>query len=316
MVRGLVRRLDQAAYGILMAMMVGGDARLTHPRARQRAIASGFTIIETMVVLAVTGMLFVVVAATLSGRQNAAEFTHAIQSVQAQVQQTIDQVSAGFFPDQTNFTCTAGPNMVLIAAGPNTQGTNQDCVFLGKVMQFKVSGTDPEQYEVYTIAGLRNATAGPASPFATAGATVVGNNGVYNGYATTGMLEYGLTTQWVRANGVAVGAVGFLMEPGDLSSGGVSGFSSGSQQVDLIPIRPTALNQTMALAVAGIEDSESGAGGLRDPTLTASAPINPSGGVQICFASGGTNQSGLITIGGSGRQLIVKLDVKSNRTCS
>jgi hypothetical protein len=43
---------------------------------------------------------------------------------------------------------------------------------------------------------------------------------------------------------------------------------------------------------------------------------NPSNGVSICFASGGTNQSGLVTIGGSGHPLSVTLKVmESTKTC-
>lgn len=271
--------------------------------------ANGFTIVETMVVLAVTGALFVAIAATLSGRQNAAEFTHAIQSVQSQIQQTINQVSQGFYPNENNFICTNGAGVAQLNSGTNTQGTNQDCVFLGKVMQFGVQGTDPELYQVYTIAGLRNATAGVGSPFVTSSPTVVGVGGNYADYSTSRALEYGLTTLWVKAGGNTMGAVGFLMEPGSLSTTSTSGYNSGSQQVDLIPLPGTSLGQDFSQAATSINTE------LNDATLTADAPINPSGGVQICFVSGGTNQSGLITIGGSGRQLLVKLDIKSNKSC-
>ena len=276
----------------------------------------GFTIVETMIVLAITGLLFVIIAASLGSRQNAAQFTRAIQSVQSQLQQTIDQVSAGFYPNQSNFSCSAGAGSVQFAAAASGQGTNMDCVFLGKVIQFQVAGSDPEQYQIYSIAGLRNATIGASSPFSATGPRVVGIGGNYADYSTAKFLQYGLTTLWVRSGGNTMGAVGFLMEPGSLSSGSTTGYNSGAQQIDLVPIRSTALNQNMTQSVTGIENSGSGSGGLNDPLLSTSAPINPAGGVQICFVSGGTNQSGLITIGGSGRQLLVKLDIRSNRTCS
>lgn len=272
---------------------------------------AGFTVVETMVVLAVTGALFVAIATTLSGRQNAAEFTHAIQSIQSQIQQTIDQVSQGFYPNQSNFICTNGAGTVQLSAGSNMQGTNQDCVFLGKVIQFAVKDTNPEIYQVYTIAGLRNATAGAASPFSNASPTVLGVSGDYTSYSTARSLEYGLTAVWAKSvsTGATIGSVGFLMEPGSLVSSSTSGYASGSQQVDLVALPGTDLHQFVSQAVPLIETA------LRDPSLAADAPI-PSGGVQICFASGGTNQSGLLTIGGSGRQLLVKLDIKSNKTCT
>lgn len=272
--------------------------------------ARGFTIVETMIVLAVTGALFVAIAATLAGRQNAAEFTHAIQSAQAQIQQTINEVSSGFYPSTDNFSCANGGGTVQLSAGSNGQGTNQDCVFLGKVMQFGVAGTDPEQYQVYTIAGLRSAVSGPTSPFQNADPTVVGVGGTYAPYGSAGALQYGLTTAWVKSGGASIGAVGFLMEPGSLDTASASGYRSGAQQVDLVPIRGSRLGASLAQGATAVNAS------LRDATLTADAPLNPASGVQVCLASGGTNQSGLITIGASGSQLLVTLDIKSNKTCA
>ena len=276
----------------------------------------GFTIVETMIVLAVSGALFVAIAASLSGRQNAAEFTNAIQGVQAQIQQTINQVAEGYYPNQQNFSCVAGGGGPQLTAGASGQGTNQDCVFLGKVMQFGVQNSNPEQYQTYTIAGLRTATTGTGSPFINTLPTVVGVGGNYTDYSDVHALKYGLSTRWVRVGATTIGAVGFLMEPGAADGTTAAGYSSGGQQVDVVPIRPTNVGQTLAQAIGGIEDANSGGGGLRDPQLGSSAPVNPASGVTICFVSGATNQSGLITIGSNGRQLTVKLDIRSNQTCA
>lgn len=283
--------------------------------------ASGFTIVETMVVLAVTGALFVAIAASLTGRQNAAEFTHAVQSVQSQLQQIIDQVPAGNFPDQ-QIGCSSGGGSLVFSNGGN-QGTNAECIFLGKVIQFHVhnaGGLSTEQYQVYTIAGL-NTQGTAVSPFAAAKPSVEQVGGNYAAYSKAVNLEYGLQVVWMRSNNnsgcvalaCSIGAVGFLMEPGQAGNTG-TGYSSGAQQVDLIPIRTTGLNQDLSTAVTKIQDYTLGSGGLQDPSLLTVAPINPTNGVQICFASGTTNQSGLVTIGSTGRQLTVKLNVKSGNT--
>jgi len=272
--------------------------------------AAGFTIVETMIVLAITGGLFVAIAATLAGRQNSAEFTHAIQTVQAQIQQTVNQVSAGFYPNDSNFSCTASGAAVVFSNGSTGQGANQDCVFLGKVLQFNVQGASPEQFQTYTVAGLRGPTIGATSPFQNVSPTVVGVGSNYANYSTATPLEYGLSTVWMKSGGTNIGSVGLLMEPGDLSSSSASGYTSGAQQIDIIPLPGTSLGQSVNQGVISITNS------LRDVNLTADAPINPAAGVQICFASGATNQSGLVTIGGSGRQLLVTLDIRSNKTCS
>lgn len=282
-----------------------GRARYATDDAR-----NGFTIVETMIVLAITGALFIAIAATLAGRQNSAEFNHAIQTVQAQIQQTVNQVSAGFYPSNSNFTCAASGSAVIFSSGTSGQGSNQDCIFLGKVLQFRVQGTAPEVFQTYTVAGLRGPTVGATSPFQNVSPTVVGVGNNYTNYSTASELEYGLTTVWMKSGGANIGAVGLMMEPGSLNTASVSGYNSGAQQIDLIPLPGTSLGQQINQAVISITNS------LRDVNLTADAPINPAAGVQICFASGGTNQSGLITIGGSGRQLLVTLDIRSNRTCS
>ena len=285
--------------------------------------AHGFTIVETMVVLAVTGALFVAIAATLAGRQNAAEFTHAIQSVQSQIQQTINQVSTGFYPNQKNFACSASGGTVQIAAGSNAQGTNGDCVFLGKVMQFGITDTDPEAYQVYTIVGLRDITVGSGSPFFTSHPAVLGFTGSYETYSSSVALEYGLTTKWIRSYSnplctspsCSIGAVAFLLEPGNVTGAG-SAYDATAQPVDLVPIADSRLGQTVEQAVGLIESGMAGSGGLNDQQLARDVSINPPSGVELCFASGGSRESGLITIGGSGRQLAVSLVIKDTTDCS
>ncbi len=271
---------------------------------------AGFTIFETMIVLAVTAALFAVIAVTLGGRQNDAEFTHAIQDVQSQIQQVINQVSAGFYPNTQDFQCASNGNSIIISNGSNQQGTNQGCVFLGKVIQFDVNNTDPEEYMVYTIAACNpSPLVGCATPPVPSDFTAVDPQIVNFQYtSTTGMLEYGLTTyplSAVNSIGTSLGAVGFLMELGNLNSAS-GNYNSGTQQVDLVTIGNTSTGLSSANAIKTINDSLD----------TNQYTVDPSSGVQVCFVSNGTDQSGLITIGGSGRQLLAELQIKSNRTCS
>jgi hypothetical protein len=123
-------------------------------------------------------------------------------------------------------------------------------------------------------------------------------------------LQNGLTTYRMWYNNGAgdrqIGEVAFVMSLAQFTSTGA--IASGSQQVDIVPIDDSNVNsrlgQSQDAATTAIN------------TNLATSVVNPSGGVFICFASGGTNQSGLITIGNKNRQLSVKLDIKSNKTCS
>ncbi|HET8671732.1 MAG TPA: type II secretion system protein [Candidatus Saccharimonadales bacterium] len=283
------------AYAILDRMKGGGIAR-------------GFTIIETLMVLAISAALFVAIAAVLSGRQGRTEFSQAIQDIKNQIQQQINDVGSGLYGNTNNFSCSAGglgPNISPIASGD--QGANTGCIFLGKAMQFQVAGSNnPEQFKVFPIAGLQRDSAGDeVTSYALARPKVVAPSSsdpsVPDG-TSTGRLLYNITTQDIRygaSPGTAVGAVAFVN-----SLASASGDLVGSQRVNVIPINSSTLNASPEAAAQTIN------------TMLATSPINPSGGVQLCFVSGSTNQSGLIVIGGNNRELSVTLSIKENTTCS
>jgi type II secretory pathway pseudopilin PulG len=256
--------------------------------------SAGFTIVETLIVLGVTGALFIAIIGTMIGRQNRAEFLQATHNIQFKIQQSINDVSTGFYPNNGDFTCAASPSGPTFTASPRTQGSNEDCVFLGKVMQFNVGGVAGanETYNTYSIAGLR----APAALTLLASKPKV-IQGMGFDTITRNALAYGLKTLSVKYNGFTqVGAVGFISGVG--VSNGNGGYQSGAQQVDLIPVNLTLPSQTEAAAVLTIDSN------------LASSPVNPSGGVQICF-QGGNNQTALITIGSNGHDLAVKLEVKT-----
>lgn len=276
-------------------------------RMKGKQKARGFTVIETLIVLAITGGLFVAVALSLSGKQAQTQFDQAIQDVKSQIQQAINDVSVGYFPNRNNYTCTAGPLGPVIGSGASNQGANSGCVFLGKAVQFGISGTNPEQFRVFTIAGLQKDASGnevttyaAADPVVIAPSTV---NPTMPDGSSGGQLNYGLTTlkAYYGSPATNIGAVAFV---NSLAAYSGNGLVSGSQQLNIIPITGSALNVTSQAAATAI-----GAG-------LAASPTNPSTGVSICFVSGTTNQSGLITIGGAGRQFNVTLSIKGNKTCS
>lgn len=252
----------------------------------------GFTIIETLLVLAISSALFLAIMITMSGRQAKAEFSQATKNVQAEVQQTIDEVAAGSYPSNNNFACDGGSGEpVFTASGGIEQGSNQDCVFLGKVIQFKVSGTNPEQYNVFSVAALR-ACGGKTTCTDLAASKPRVIDGAGFNITESKTLSYGLSVKSATA-----GAVGFISELGSLNDGG--SYNSGSQPVDLMPIRTSALNMPKPSMISVINSN------------LAASPTNPSGGFMICFQSGGTNQTALMTIGSNGHDLAVKMEVKS-----
>lgn len=119
----------------------------------------GYTIIETMVFLAVSGFMFLIAAAFISGKQASADFKQSMNSINSQVEQVINDVSNGDFPQNNNIDCTADDTggQPVLTSGSSEQGTNQNCVFMGKVIQFNVNG-NASNYDVYTVAGRQYVT--------------------------------------------------------------------------------------------------------------------------------------------------------------
>jgi prepilin-type N-terminal cleavage/methylation domain-containing protein len=272
----------------------------------------GFTVIEVLIVLAITGLLFATTAALLAGKQNQTAFDQAIRQTQSQIQQVINEVAIGYFPNIGSIRCTSGgsgPN-ITTAAGTG-QGANAGCIFLGKAMQFGV-GSDPERFVVHTIAGLQKDGAGnEVTSLTSAKPKAVAPSSAEPGVPdadTTDALQEGLTVyrMWYN-NGSGdkkIGEVAFMNSLAPASGGAVV---SGSQQVVVVPIDDNALKSTIGkTATDGVDAVNSS---------MATSPTDPTGGVFICFVSGGTTQSGLITIGNNGRQLAVTLDIKSDKTC-
>lgn len=274
-------------------------------RCSWRLSGAGFTVVEVMIVLAVTGMLFLSAALLVGGRQNREEFNIGIQQIQSQVQAVINEVSSGYYPSSGDFTCERSGSSISFSSGSNEQGTNSDCIFLGKVIEFGsgVAGAgNAEKMAIHALAGLRTDSSGDEIlDFQSTSPTVIPNS------STDQPLGSGLTTYSMTYNSGArpIAAVAIVSTLGQVTS---TGTLAGSQHLNIIPIDGTALTDDQSVVIATINSF------LKTGTLST----NPTGGVQVCFVSGGTNQSGLMTIGNSGtsgRDLDVTMDVKTGRTC-
>ncbi len=270
---------------------------------------NGFTIVETLIVLAVTGILFVSAIMLVSGRQNKTEFSQAINNIKTQIDQTINEVSSGYYPNNANFNCKNNSGTISISTPPvgvpaNPQGGNEGCIFVGKIIHFSTTA-DPEPFYVYSLAGAQTDTSGSITTTLKQAAPQLVTQSTATNY-----LQYGLTTKWVRIGGVLpdIGSFGFVNSLGAYS--GTSGdLLSGSSQVSLLPIAGGSVADSDATAQTAINN-------YFTSTLNPDSDLNPAAGIQICFDSGGTNQHAIVSIGGgSGRVLGTTLQIY-NGACS
>ncbi len=243
--------------------MMGGFYTKKHSKKSQKSVArhaDGFTIIEALIVLAVTGVLFVSIIGVVSGKQSKAQFMQGINSIRGEIEQVINEVQSGYYPEVDD-----------------QQGTKQEDMSIGKVIQFNnPPGTDPERYTIYSLTAKRNITEIRAD-------TPVS---VVESATQVNPLKYGLTTKWMSVGlNRDVNAVGFITF---FASGNASVDSMyGSQTTQIIPIASTG-DIGGGLASEYVNN--------RNPSEGVSICFNGNNGQSGLITIGGDKQSNSVTL--------------------
>jgi Tfp pilus assembly protein FimT len=137
---------------------------------KQKPRLQGYTIVETMIFLAVSGVMFLIAASFINGKQAEAEFRNNITGFASSLNQTLNDVANGT-------SGTDGQQCQEVAGVPTiTTGTNSygDCIFLGKT----ISLLDSSDYANFSIVGNRLGQDGnDAVDFSVTGANPVLDNG-------------------------------------------------------------------------------------------------------------------------------------------
>lgn len=146
----------------------------------------GYTIVEVLIFMAVSGLMFVMAIYFVGGKQSSVEFRQGLFDINAEIRSAVNDVADGRF-DALSFgsstRCQApaagGPPVINNSASVE-QGANggaQGCIFLGKVMQFNVAdfgGDSRNYYSTYTVAGRQvDASGMPVTNFAAASPTAI-----------------------------------------------------------------------------------------------------------------------------------------------
>lgn len=115
----------------------------------------GYTIVEVMIFLAVSGMLFTSTMVFLAGRQQQAQFTNAVRDFETKLIDIANDVSNGYYQTASQINCSGGGgSAITIVPGSNDLGTNEPCIVLGRFIKLSKT-TDRERYTIYSLAGKR-----------------------------------------------------------------------------------------------------------------------------------------------------------------
>jgi hypothetical protein len=187
----------------------------------------GYTVVEVMIVLAVSGMMFIVAANFINGKQAKTAFNQGVNEMASRLQDTIEQVTDGRYSD-IPLNCSVVGSSLNFSGPTKGQGKNQDCVFLGKIVHFySADGSgQPQDYETFSLATARTAT------------TLVGTTNIPN-LTTHGTVpqRLNIVSMSVKTNGfpateITVYNIGFAQGLG--VSNGAGAYKSGAQTVGLV----------------------------------------------------------------------------------
>lgn len=121
---------------------------------------AGYTISELMIVLAVSGVIAISAFGMIRGQQNKNEFSQAVRDFETKLNDIANDVTKGYYPNKgTNPRCDADNSGISFSPDSVEQGSSNDCVFAGKVLQFNSPDAGGESGEariiVYTLASRR-----------------------------------------------------------------------------------------------------------------------------------------------------------------
>lgn len=127
---------------------------------RVRSGGTGYTIVETMIFLAVSGILFISAMLLVNGQQRKTEFTALVRDFDSKLQSIMGNVASGYYNNPGAVTCTvsATPRRPIITMGASTQGQNEGCTFIGQYIGLTTPPADTFTFTSH--AGLRLNDAG------------------------------------------------------------------------------------------------------------------------------------------------------------
>ena len=204
----------------------------------------GYTIVEVMIVLAVSSVMFVIAANFINGKQAKTSFTQGVNSLSAQIQDIIDDVVDGKYSDVA-VSCTESSSSVNITPVAQPQGTNAQCVFRGKLIHFYGPVNDRTKYEVIPLVDLRNPPSGTATDLSriNSSSTLVQKELIPQRLNVVSGIVTPLSGTEVNAYNI-----GFLQSSGTRNDSGI-GYKSGTQSVNLVyvPVSSNMPNTTPAV---------------------------------------------------------------------
>lgn len=140
-----------------------------------RTIRGAFTVVEVSIFMAAAGVMFLSAVTIFTRYQRETQFNQSVKQLESELSDFTNDVVTGVFPELNGFRCDASPGGSISFAvdAAARAGSNNDCTFLGKVIQFgdspisgatDMSDIDPDpDYHVHTVVGINDPHSGLSS---------------------------------------------------------------------------------------------------------------------------------------------------------
>lgn len=304
--------------------------------------SAGYTIVEAMIFLAVTGAMFLSMMAFISGRRERTEFALAARNFEASLNDIANDVQDGYYSNVTangsGFSCApnsgtisntnSGVN-ISVSAGTGGQGANRGCLFIGKAIQFSPNGTgmSGSQYILHVLVGRQYkgniASNGDVDSFYDTGSGVqvlfptpnlpsvpdASQQLTLGPSAKFGCAYYSTNPAFTPVMTGAGASWCAVNGTGNVSTDTVV-FMSTFRGVALGTDDPSGSRQVDFVVPSSsrtLNKSRANAANEVNRFYNSTRSLlNPAGGLMICLESEGTDQYALVTIGGSASRYTAK----------
>lgn len=274
----------------------------------RKSRSSGYTLIEVLLVLTISSLIFIGATSIFGSRRQAVEFSQSIYDIQSKIKQYSTNVSTGNFLETSSYTCeqnalTQRPALKLQAS--TASNSSQDCVYLGKALLPVIGSSD---IYVYDVLGLRNIHNGLVDTGEYVQSIADAKPEPAGSIDGAGNFTYLFSEKYTLQNGVIIASAttgasngGILkiystLENNNTSSRGLTAYSSnynyqaGDEQ--------TALETSTRLRDC-----------IRESTACTTTYNIESAGWNLCLQGSGVNGKAILTVRPSANGLVTKLNV-------
>jgi hypothetical protein len=302
-------------------------------KKKNQTSRNGFTIIETMIFLAISGLMVAVTINSIIGKQGNTEFKTGLNILRDNLSLSLTNILNGNYQLPSGHYCLAGSAQPEISTTPSSSGS---CTFLGEVVSFEA-----KTYTVYTVLGRTHETSNPnllatnitqampsVSPLISQSFQIPESIQI----KCLGVLESKLSSANSGCQGSqpigSFALISFTGFNGENSSGtslqayqgsstsGTPILNNGSLQVELIPIPDSSLNNKPSVISSLISNLNNCTDNINTVCIGKyQEPINPQNGIILCLNSGTNNESSDLIFGGNNSPSSVTIKLFGSPGC-